>query len=379
MDDKNVNRFPTFEVGHIYNPIKCNIEQCSPKFKEIEIWWPCRLDAMAINPEAVTYNEKMVFTPGEVVVSINNFIKTRIKLLDEKGGKIVVSERSKRKALVKHAYYLMSKLLNITPSVEVDVDDRGILKHCGFGSSSSTISSVVAALNEMYGKPIKNKDLIKYVSSNHGEEIEDENENELKAVQSIGGGASSGFLSSGIIIIAGHATPIAQMNFKGNVIVGVPRDFEPLSANILMKREEDNLWRFKKTGKKYKDIIAYSLLHKALPEMVEGKISELANVVFDYRFNMGSIRNCAFVYPKMIQIAKSLKDLFEKKHCIMLSLSSVGPAFFAITNNKKDTDFCKKIMRNLNMNVSTFQVFNRSYIVKEANNDERCKKRILGK
>ena len=51
-------------------------------------------------------------------------------------------------------------------------------------------------------------------------------------------------------------------------------------------------------------------LHRALPDLCNGSIKELADIVFDYRFNMGSIENCSFVYEKMIEQAKELRKLY---------------------------------------------------------------------
>lgn len=147
-------KFPIIKAGYIFNPYK--IEQTAElKLDSIILNYPCRLDAMAINPAAVVYNSDMVFTPGEVVVSLNKYIKVTVKVLSETGGKIIISNKTKRKVLVKHSYLLMCSALNISPSIEIDVDDNNIPKHCGFGSSSSTISAVAAAINELYGCPIK--------------------------------------------------------------------------------------------------------------------------------------------------------------------------------------------------------------------------------
>lgn len=356
------NRFPIYPAAKVLNPLysfKC--EDLKPILHEISVQYPYRLDAMAINPAAVAYNEDLVFNPGEVTISINKFIKTNLSLLDSEKGVLVISKRTRRKVLVKHAYYLITKLLGVSPSLSIDVDDSDVLKHCGFGSSSCIISSVAASINELYGNPIPALDLIKYLASNHGEEVCDSNENELKAVQSIGGGASGGLLPHGILIIAGHATPIASMDINADVLIAMPKNFQPKNAEELMNLEDKNLWKFINTGKKYKDIIAYNLLHKALPGMVNQDITELSNVVFDYRFNMGSINNCSFVYPRMCDIASALRTLYEEKHCIMLALSSVGPAFFALVTNDKDKKICKEKMEAQDMDVSCFSVYNQKY------------------
>lgn len=359
-----IEKFPTIKAGYVFNRFCKRIpDNISLKYNFIEIDYPCRLDAMAINPAAVTYNDAMIFTPGEVVISVEKYIKVKISVLDEKGGILRISDITKRKALVKHSYLLMCKALNINPSLEISVNDDEIPKHCGFGSSSSTISAVAVAINELYGNPIKTKDLIKYLASNHGEEICDENDDELKVVQCIGGGATNGQTDEGIIIISGKSCTISKMFYEGDILIGIPNDFVEQDAEVLMSLEEQNLWKFKRTGEKYKDSIAYTFLHRVLPDMTEGKIESLADIVFDYRFNMGSIENCSFVFPKMNSIAKAIRELYEKGHCKFLALSSVGPAFFTITNNKEDLQYCSKKFEELNLKTIHSKICNHKYVV----------------
>lgn len=361
-----IDRFPIYKADYIFNEFSGKIlTNRELKYKELTILYPCRLDAMAINPGAVCYNDSMIFTPGEVVVSVNKYIKVSIKIVTGKNG-LIISDETKRKVLVKHAYYLMKKVLLFEDSMEIKVIDDDIPKHCGFGSSSSTIAAVAAAINELYNHPISNADLIKYLASNHGEEISDENDNDLKMVQCIGGGATGGLTDSGIIIIAGKSTTICKMKYEGKVLIAIPNDFVEQNADILMEKEENNLWKFKETGDKYSKEIAYNLLHKALPDMVNGNIKELADVVFDYRFNMGSIDNCSFVYEKMIEQGKELRKLYENKNCEFLALSSVGPAYFAIVENNSDIEICKKLMEKLNMRVIETSICNTTYKIENS-------------
>lgn len=357
-------KFPIIKAGYIFNKFPKKIDDnLEIKYNSIDINYPCRLDAMAINPAAVTYNDKMIFTPGEVVISVEKYIKVKVRVIDEYGGNLVISNSTKRKVLVKHAYLLMCDALKVNPSLEISVDDNEIPKHSGFGSSSSTISAVSVAINEIYGNPIQLKDLIKYLASNHGEEVSDDNENELKVVQCIGGGATNGQTDEGIIIISGKSCTIAKMFYEGDILIAIPKDFVEQDAEVLMSLEEENLWKFKKTGDEYKNEIAYTFLHKVLPDMTEGKIESLADIVFDYRFNMGSIDNCSFVFPRMNEIAKRVRKLYEEKHCQFLSLSSVGPAFFTISNNKKDTEYCIREFEKLNMKVVKSKICNHKYEV----------------
>lgn len=232
-------KFPIIKCGHIFNKFAAKIKTPIILNKqEVEIEYPCRLDAMAINPAAVCYNDSMIFTPGEVVISLKKFIKVKIIVKNKNGGKINISSRTKRKALVKHSYLLMCKALNIFPSLDIDVDDFDIPKHCGFGSSSSTIAAVASAINELYSCPIEDKDLIKYLASNHGEEVSDSDEENLKVVQCIGGGATNGLTEEGIIIIAGKSTTIAKMKYESEVLIGIPNNFVQKDAKTLMELEE---------------------------------------------------------------------------------------------------------------------------------------------
>lgn len=357
-------KFPIIKAGYIFNEYKYkNNDIKTLKYKKIEIEYPCRLDAMAINPAAVCYNDSMIFTPGEVVISLKKFIRVRINVKSTDGGILNISSSTKRKVLVKHAYLLMCQALNVFPSLDIDVDDNNIPKHCGFGSSSSTIAAVASAINELYSCSISNSDLIKYLASNHGEEMTDSDEDNLKVVQCIGGGATNGLTEEGIIVIAGKSTTIAKMKYDGDVLVCLPNDFIQKDAKILMELEENNLWKFKKTGDKFSEKIAYDLLHKALPDMANGSINELADVVFDYRFNMGSNENCSFVYDGLIELSNKIRSLYETNSCEFLALSSVGPAFFAIVKNEEQKNKCIKFMKDLNMNILESTICNTKYIV----------------
>lgn len=153
------------------------------------------------------------------------------------------------------------------------------------------------------------------------------------------------------------------MNYTGKIIIGVPKDFELKDANYLMEKEEENLYKFKKTGELYSEKIAYELLHRALPGIANESIKELADIVFDYRFNMGSIDNCSFVYPDMVVQAKEIRKLYENNKCEFLSLSSVGPAYFAIVKNGEQLEECSKVFKDLNMNIMISEVNNETYIV----------------
>ena len=185
----------------------------------------------------------------------------------------------------------------------------------------------------------------------------------MKVVQCIGGGATNGLTEEGIIIIAGKSTTIAKIKYESDVLIAFPNDFVQKDAKVLMELEEKNLWKFKKTGEEYANKIAYNLLHKALPGMANGSIKELADIVFDYRFNMGSNENCSFVYDGLMKISNEIRKLYEEENCEFLALSSVGPAFFAIVKDDIQKNKCKEVMKRLNLKILESSICNTKYLV----------------
>jgi uncharacterized protein involved in propanediol utilization len=162
-----IKRFPTFKATEVLKPMRPKVKVFL-KHLYVKLFFPARLNAMAINPAAVCHNDEMKFTPGEVVVSIDKGIYTTIYVMNESGGQIQYGESVKRRSLVKHAVSMMQKALGTSPSLFIDVDDSKIIKHCGFSSSSCTIASVCSAINELYGNPLSERELIQYVVTNPG-------------------------------------------------------------------------------------------------------------------------------------------------------------------------------------------------------------------
>lgn len=350
------NNFTPFIVGSIFNPIKKR-KKGVPVFKSITIRYPSRLNAMALDPSKIATNNNLCYSPGEIIFKVNIFKEVKVKLLQS--SNIVISSDSKRHSLIKHSALIMKDALNYKGGFEISVKNEREIKHAGLGSSSGLIASVACAINELFACSIPKKNLIKYLAQNHGEEIENDNNN-LSPVQCIGGSIAGGLYSGGMLVLAGNNNVIAQMNInhKYKAVIGIPKDFSPLDSQQLLNLEIKSFPNFIRCGKKYNQLIAYRILHEVLPAMKENDLQTIGNLIYDYRFNMGSINNCSYCYKKMPQIAKSLSFLKTKGKAQILSISSVGPGFFAITNQP---EICSKTFKKLNLNTFIAEIFNDSY------------------
>lgn len=354
--------FEPYPIGTVHNVIDMSKEM-KPIHREVEIEFPSRLNAMAIDPSKITSNKNMVYTPGEVVFSIQIFNKIKVKSTNRQT--LEISKRSKRSVLVKHAAIIMQKLFKDETGLFIDVDNSQEIRHAGLGSSSALIAGVAAAINELYGNPIATRELAKYVAQNHGEEIDGDNE-QLNPVQCIGGSAISGLNEGGVFVIAGETEIISSMHLDSSkeIILGIPNDFLETDSKSQFEDEKDNLDKFLKTGKKYGQEIAYRMLHQAIPGIINNDVKPLGDLIFDYRFHMGSIENCSYVYPKMTDIAKELAFLKELKHADVLAISSVGPTFFA---TGKDTELIEESFAKNNLKVIKTKICNSKYTVKYKN------------
>jgi len=348
----------TFTVGTILNTIKSKLISPTLVCKQLTLQYPSRLNAMALDPSKIDVSGSGVYSPGEVIFSIALYKVVKISLRED--CEIVISESSPRQQLIRHAALLMVDALQLNQGFDISVEVED-LRHCGLGSSSGLISAVAAAINEMYGKPISRLELIGYLAQNHGEEIDD-SINHLQHVQCIGGSAVSGLVESGMTVLAGESTPIGTMTIDESytVLIGIPYDFIAADSKELMRLEMLNMDKFIATGDQYRDKIGYRVTHEMLPQMKRRNLREASRLIFDYRFDYGSIDNCSFVYPKMKEVAKNIRFLFEDNVVDALALSSVGPAFFAIT---KQPEKCESVFQENNLYVRRTKINNTGYSI----------------
>ncbi len=314
---------------------------------------------MAIDPSRIVPNAKHCYTPGEIIFVVGMLKTVHVAIRHD--YQIVIHPNTKRPSLVRHAALIMRQAFGVNTGFDIEVKNSHEIRHCGLGSSSGLIASVSVAINELFGNPIDRASLIRYLAQNHGEEI-DGDQDYLEAVQCIGGSAAAGLIPAGVIVLAGESRPIATMNVpkEYSVIIGIPSDFHELDARSLMSAERKNMHKFISTGKKYGPRIAYRILHEVLPAMTEQNLGGIGDVIYDYRFNMGSIRNCSFVYQGLMTKSLLLARLKRQGVAEVLALSSVGPAFFAVT---KRPSMVRAVFRKAGLTIHQTTIHNDGYVV----------------
>lgn len=359
---KNLPASKKFSAGTVFVDFKKTIKNNSQKYNKIVIKYPSRLEAISLDPSKIAESSRdNIYTAGQIDFCVGVF--KIISISTNKTGKINISQNTNRKSLVLHSALLMKRALETKIGFDIEVVSDRELRHCGLGSSSSIIQGVAAAINELFGNPIESLDLIHYMISNHGEEVDGSDE-DLIQVQSVGGSGICGHFVGGIIVNAGRAVPIFRSNLpkKYKVVIGIPKSFSHPDSSELMNEELKNISGFKNTGKEFGGLVACRLINEAIPGIIQKDYKPCKDLIFDYRWNMGSIKNCSFVCPEIITIAEKMRPLKNDKDIVFLSLSSVGPGFFMITEKPKKA---KLIFESLNMSTFTTNICNDKYKILE--------------
>ena len=331
--------------------------------RKITIKYPSRLDAACTDPGKL-YSIKPkdnIYPTGQINFCANICKTITVKPRDDE--EVVVNGNYSRRSLIRHAAILMQKALDISTGFSVVVDTDIDLRHCGLGSSASAIQGVGAAINELYGNPIKPMDLIRYLAGNHAEEIDGDDER-LVFVQSVGGSGVCGHYEGGLIIVTGRAVPIVRVNLPDDlrIVFGVPDEYSYPDANRLIADEVKISDNFRKASADFSRDIAYRLLNQSIPELIDGNFKPMKEFIFDYRWDMGSIKNCSYAYPNILGLSEKMRYLRNDDDIDFVFLSTAGPGFCIITKN---TEKAEKIFKSLNMKTFVAKVYNGKYEIIE--------------
>ncbi|MGL4759471.1 MAG: hypothetical protein ACRCXZ_09105 [Patescibacteria group bacterium] len=347
--------FQKFPVGKVINQFSGNIGPVDSTYQKVVIQYPSRINTMALDPSRIEERADHTYNAGEIIITLELFKTISINKNQSQSDSIT----SSRPSLVLHALELMRKALKTEDYFDVVIDDPNSYKHCGLGSSSSLISGVMCAINQLYGSPITAKDLVAYSARNHGEETGDDKF--LTPVQCLGGSAVAGLYDGGVSVLVGNNRVIYSGDLNcDHVVIGIPKYYKPLNSDLLMILEQEAMPKFVNTGNLYREKIAFQVLHDVIPGLIESESKPLKDLIFNYRFNYGSIKNCSFGCPEIVEISDNLRHLYTSDEVSVLGLSSVGPAFFAVTNNP---DYVRGVFEEQDLKCIQTKVYNGKFKV----------------
>ena len=313
--------------------VKAEKSAVSEPLQKIIISYPSRLDSACTDPGklySVTPQDR-IYPTGQINFCADICKEISVSRRDD--NEIVIDGNYHRKSLILHSAILMQKALGATTGFNITVNADIDLRHCGLGSSASVIQGVGA--NE-----------------------------HLVVVQSVGGSGVCGHFGGGLIIMTGKAVPIVRVSLPEDlkIVFGIPNEYTHPDANSLIAKENDVSENFEKASEDYSREIAYRLLNEAIPELVDGNYKPMKEFIFDYRWDMGSIKNCAYAYPAIAELAEKMRHLRNDDDIDFIFLSTAGPGFCMIT---KKVNKAKEIFEKLNMKTIVANIHNDKYKIIE--------------
>ncbi|MEI6553375.1 MAG: hypothetical protein WCO09_02305 [bacterium] len=335
-----------FRAGKIYNPIKGRINRPTLKYRSIEVTVPARLNAMCFDLKTLTKpKKKFIYNAGELAFSVN--LNTYAKVaINKNSSEVSITANTKRKSIVKHAALIMKDALKIKEGLIVEANNVYDYPHSGLGSSSSLITAVCVAINEMFGNPISKRQLSLFISQNHGEEINLDDEN-LIHVQCNGGSPSVAIYDGGMQIITGESNVIFRQDIpnKYTFVFGIPAFYKKVDAQALMCIETEQFGDMLKSSNDYSKEIAWKVLHELIPAMSNGAMFDIGKIIEYYRFETGSLMIDSVTWNGLYELMKELIKMRSKSTPI-ISVSSCGPAIYVLTT---DPNKIQKILEDKGM------------------------------
>ena len=350
-----------FPVGTVFNPV-AEVRRRTAPASRLVARFPSRLSAGSLDSAGIRFEPSHRYTAGEIVIAIDLPKVVAIEHLG-RDGEMEVGRDLGRPSLIRHGEALARAAIGYTDALRIGVEAELELPHAGLGTSGGTIAAVVIAINELFGRPIPSAALAPYIAGNHGEECPGDDAH-LRPVPSLGGAAVAALSRGALTIVAGEATVIgtAHIPERHRVVLAVPDDRAEGDAEAMIEKEVKAFPGFERTGDHYSREVAYRMVHAVLPALRRGDLRPVGELVFDHRFRNGSIENCAFSHPRLLEIARGVRHLFEDGSATLLGLSSAGPAFYAVTD---EPEACRRAFEAQGMSCWIIGVHNGRYRVME--------------
>ena len=289
-----------------------------------EVELPSRLHASVIDMNR--------FGPGEpggggIGFGVGLYCRSKITLTE--AGHVTAT--GNRPTVASHLGALFCKITGHRGGVEIMTSDHG-RRHLGLGSSIATVTAVAVALNEAFGRPLTLRDLRKLVAFNYCEEAPGAPEMLVKgfetnigAMVGIHGGMVVGSDRCELIYRVALPEEMKALLVIPEFVPGSSSGDAEASALLGKARAMDRKDKFKK---------AYKILLELLPAMVEGDYEAVGDAIYDLAFLGSKKAECMLHGDKGAQVFETMEKL-RGQGAEIVSMSSVGPAVFALSSKPK--------------------------------------------
>jgi len=336
---KDLWTMKTFRPGAIlWEPPKDAARTVSPAYRQLVVRVPSRLSAVILDMTKIAPSgHDTLGDPGSISFGVDLHAYAEVTLTDEPG--IRISADSERPLIVQHAGMLMSQLLKLDEhklGLELRAWGHGY-DHVGLGSTANVMDAIGLGVNALFGNPIDDRWLRKFLTFNYLEEGVDQGDM-IPGFATGGAGAVARF--GGVCIVSSGAELVYRSAIPdgSEIVIGIPpmsgvqdgkkgkgiatSEVEIPSIDIIRHYERFNASRF-----------CYWVLMEMMPALEMGDLRKVGDAIWDILLT-GSKGTPTIVSHGTLMPLQITMEL-RQEGIEVAFMSSVGPAVAAIMSADK--------------------------------------------
>jgi len=289
---------------------------------------PLIVDLTRIYP---SYTPALSHCAGGVSLAVEDRTIIEIEINKSLSRNLLVHvNNERRRLLVKHAIKLFQRVTNLNFACKVNIFENYEKIHVGIGSSLSIFSSIIYSLNTLFGKPLDEMEVIKFIMLNYAENY---NSKLLMPTLFSGVGIWS-IVKGGINVIGGDFTLILHKRipsyWRGFLLV--PKDISiPFEYKKSPEISYINIIRFSERFDASKT--AYWMLMKFIPALIKNDLKAMGKLIW-----YSSISTIKALLPILKLKHYSFFEIMEKLHLghkfEVVSLTSAGPGIYVLYDGR---------------------------------------------
>ena len=250
---------------------------------------------------------------------------------------------SPRKLLIQHLVAAFKTVTGYTGGFRITTSDHG-REHIGLGSTCTTATAVITAMNHATGCPLTPEDVRMVIGHNYVEETEENGKVAFGFETGVGSAASiyGGMTIVGDRLVRIHNHPFAE---NKNVFILIPKTHDEADNAGL---EEFALLMNRARTLDYRDreLKAYLLLMDMIPALARGNLRKMGDTMWEIEFR-GSKR--AEVQHHTF-ILYSHMNALRHAGLEFVAMSSVGPSICIVT--EKTADDLQPLLQPLGLEIA---------------------------
>lgn len=352
-----------YKIGEIVNSLPYSF-QSIPQHASCYVKVASRLDTFLCHHNYfVEPPRTQVYPVDSINFAINQFTEAKVECID--GGEIHIDDSVDRKDILRHTALILKKTLGFTCGLKITGRNLHDIQHGGLGSSASLQTAVAVAINNIFGNKIPERDLVRFLAQNYGEECD--RPGYLAPMASIGGASAVAMGKANLVVMGGEGEVWKRYNLSDEYsvfIITPDLGSEKISGAADMQMYKNGREAFLEMGREWGPIKENLLSTKIINGLNNDDTKPLFNLINMY--TIGAYGDIPQYFKNRwlshtVYFDEFIYDIFDdcfqgidrKDSCFFVS--SGGPAICFIT--KEDDTVLEKLKKYSYFTISKSKLY----------------------